>query len=85
MTAANPLTKQANIQRVVYLHAESGEYVRSGGTSTRDLGQAEVYFAGSKRYHERWKRYGYVEVPVSVLEIIPGYDPNKLDFNGIKL
>lgn len=53
------------LQRVVY-RLPSGWYVRSGGTSTKDIGQAEVFFKDSKKWKERWARYGYEQVPVIV-------------------
>jgi len=54
------------IQRVVY-RSKNGSYVRSGGTYTDDIGQADVFFVNSKKWRLHWKRYGFVQVPVSVI------------------
>ncbi len=54
--------------RVAYL-APNGQYVRSGGTSTTDISQADIYFKGSRRFKDRWERYGYKEIPVTITEI----------------
>lgn len=56
---------QVSVQRVVY-RAPDGQYVRSGGTGTYDISQAEVFFLNSKKWKERWSRYNYEQVPVSV-------------------
>ncbi len=44
-------------------------YVRSGGGTTYDIGQAAVFFKDAKHWKSRWERYGYTQVPVVVIPV----------------
>jgi hypothetical protein len=58
-------TKQKNRARCIF--EKDSWYVASGGHATQDPQEAEVFFADLKRTKERFTRYGYNFIPVTLV------------------